>query len=125
VAMPFHEQGQQATEMRLALLKGEKSPEQTALPARLVVRQSCGCSSSRVAQAGARPAKASYREIEAALAARRDEILTEMVQGVGGLEGASEHAEQLLDAFIVASIAEVKDNSEGVFLSTLSLFSVH
>lgn len=40
-----------ATEMLLALLRGEPAPEQTVLPLKLVIRQSCGCVSPTLSPA--------------------------------------------------------------------------
>lgn len=43
VAMPNYELGRRATEMLLDLLAGNPVAEQELVPARLIVRQSCGC----------------------------------------------------------------------------------
>jgi DNA-binding LacI/PurR family transcriptional regulator/anti-anti-sigma regulatory factor len=118
VAMPFYEQGRQLIEMVLALLRGEKIPERVALPARLVVRQSCGCMTPAMVRAAAEPSKASLVKIETTLTARRGEILAEMVQEVGDFAGASEWAERLLDTFVAALTAE--GDPRGAFLSTLN-----
>ena len=53
VAMPFQAQGQRTVEMLLTLLAGGSLREQVALPAQLVIRQSCGCQSPLVMQAAA------------------------------------------------------------------------
>jgi hypothetical protein len=53
-AMPFYEQGARAVEVIHALLQGKDVPEQIDIPARLVVRQSCGCLSSAVKEVAAR-----------------------------------------------------------------------
>ncbi len=52
VDLPFYDQGAKAVETLLALWKGETVPALRTLPSKLVVRQSCGCSSTAVAQAG-------------------------------------------------------------------------
>lgn len=116
VAMPFYEQGRRATEMLLALLEGEEVPEQVSLPARLVVRQSCGCMAPMVVQAAAGPVEAGRKEFEDALAVQREEIVAEMLQALGVSGTAPEWAEQLFDSFV----AEVKRTSSGSFLSTLN-----
>jgi hypothetical protein len=46
VRQPLREQGELATEMVLAQLRGDGVPARTLLPAQLVVRRSCGCRSS-------------------------------------------------------------------------------
>ncbi|MBN1430702.1 MAG: substrate-binding domain-containing protein [Anaerolineae bacterium] len=43
IRQPFHEMGYQATRMLLALLGGQSLPEQSVVPAQLLVRESCGC----------------------------------------------------------------------------------
>jgi DNA-binding LacI/PurR family transcriptional regulator/anti-anti-sigma regulatory factor len=118
VAMPFYEQGRQLVGMLLTLLRGEAIPERVALPARLVVRQSCGCMTLAMVRAAAEPSKASLVKIESTLTAHRGEILAEMVQEVGDFAGASEWAERLLDTFVAALTAE--GDPRGAFLSTLS-----
>jgi signal transduction histidine kinase/AraC-like DNA-binding protein len=45
VAMPFKEQGAKGLEMLHEMWEGSKEPEEIVLPARLVVRESCGCPS--------------------------------------------------------------------------------
>jgi sigma-B regulation protein RsbU (phosphoserine phosphatase) len=117
VRQPTHEQGKQAAEILLALLAGEEVPEQVTLPTELVVRQSCGCSSPAVVQAGTGHVERTDQPFEIALAAQRDHILSEIGQAVGILSAGlvPERAEQLLDAFS----AELKGKSPGIFLSTL------
>jgi DNA-binding LacI/PurR family transcriptional regulator len=46
VRQPLREQGELATEMVLAQLRGDGVPARTLLPAQLVVRRSCGCRSA-------------------------------------------------------------------------------
>jgi GAF domain-containing protein/DNA-binding LacI/PurR family transcriptional regulator/DNA-binding response OmpR family regulator len=128
--VPFYEWGRQGVEMLLAQLRGEEVPELEHLPPDLVVRQSCGCMAPAVLQAGAKPvtampASSSGEEtgasvgetLEAALLARRGEILSELAQTVGPpFDGiVSEWGEQLLDALV----AEVGGELPGSFLSTL------
>jgi DNA-binding LacI/PurR family transcriptional regulator len=80
VRLPFYEQGRQAAEMLLALLKGREVSEQVVLPAQLVVRQSCGCFDSAVVQAAAGPVIVADESLEVALAWRREDILSDLVQ---------------------------------------------
>ncbi|MFM8321375.1 MAG: substrate-binding domain-containing protein, partial [Chloroflexota bacterium] len=51
----FFEQAYQATRMTLALLDGRSVPQRVILPARLVLRQSCGCPDPLVTHAGVVP----------------------------------------------------------------------
>lgn len=117
VSLPIQEQGRQAAEMVLALLAGEEIPEQVVLPAKVVVRQSCGCADPGVMRAAVGPVTATGKLFETAFATRRGEVLSEIVQAVRSpsMGVISEQAEQLLDAFS----AELKGESAGIFLSTL------
>ena len=111
VAMPFYEQGQQATQMLVALLQGEEVPEQVTLPARLMVRQSCGCMSPAVVQAAAEPADAEPGDLDE----RRTKVLAEMGQTAQGSGLASERAVRLLDSFV----ADVQGQVPASFLHEL------
>jgi anti-anti-sigma regulatory factor len=122
VAPPFYETGYQSAEVLLALMEGKQVPEETVVPSRLVVRQTCGCLGAVVARvaSGQRSAGrvgASQGSLETVLSARREEILAEMVQAVeelgGGLDLAS--AERLVDGFA----DELKGESKGGFLAAL------
>jgi signal transduction histidine kinase len=117
VRQPLHEQGRRAAEMVLALLAGEEVPKQVTLPTELVVRQSCGCFSQAMRQAWVEEAATTGERFEDAFAARREHILSEMVQAVGASYTGSipEGVEQLLNAFS----AELKGKSPGTFVSTL------
>jgi DNA-binding LacI/PurR family transcriptional regulator/GAF domain-containing protein len=113
-----YDQSRRATEMVLALMDGEEIPEQVSVTTHLIVRQSCGCLDPIVAQTVAEPMAAANETFKAALAARREEILFEMVQSMGtpatGLDLVL--AEQLADAFA----AEMEDGSPGAFVPTVS-----
>jgi DNA-binding LacI/PurR family transcriptional regulator/putative methionine-R-sulfoxide reductase with GAF domain len=116
VAMPFYEQGRRATEMLLAMLEGEQVPGQAPLPARLVVRQSCGCMSPDVVQAAAGWGTSEHGDLEAVVQVQRDAIVAEMARAVPGSTAVSAWAEQVLDAFV----AELAQTSPGSFLSALA-----
>jgi DNA-binding LacI/PurR family transcriptional regulator len=111
--------GRQATEMLLALLAGQKVPEQVIVPTRLVVRQSCGCLSPTTVQAAAGLVmEAGTKEtFETTSAPQRESILFEMVQAMGSSSSGTitKRAEQILDAFF----AELSDEPPDAFLSTL------
>ncbi|TET54098.1 MAG: LacI family transcriptional regulator, partial [Anaerolineales bacterium] len=118
---PTRELGRQATEMLLALLAGEKAPEQVVLPTRLIVRQSCGCMDPAVVQATAAAVAdrsgrvASRKKLQTVLTGKREELVAEMVQETGDCEEASRWAEQVLDGFAAAMAGE----APGVFLREL------
>jgi PAS domain S-box-containing protein len=116
VALPFYEQGQRALEMLLALLVSDRVPEQAALHAKLMVRQSCGCTSTAVAQAAVGSVAIAKGSLDMALAARQAEILAEAMQRLGPTQGqASEWVERLLGRFA----AEVQRQASGEFVREL------
>lgn len=127
VRQPIYEQGQQATEMLLALLEGKQVPERVMLPTELVVRQSCGCLATSVVQAAVGSVTGTGETFAVAFAAQREEILSKMIQAMGfsatGI--VPEQAEQLLDAFsaelMTDSLVESASRGPGpgTFLSTL------
>ncbi len=117
VRQPIHGQVRQATKMVLAQLRGDTVPGRETLPTTLVVRQSCGCLDPKVVQAATGPATAAGDTFEAALAARRETVLREMLRAAG------DHSDRLpmgwaaglLDAFV----GELASESAGGFLPAL------
>jgi PAS domain S-box-containing protein len=115
VRPPFYEMGYKAVEMVLALLAGDRVPEQVPLPCQLVIRQSCGCMAAEMSQS-AQPtevAEANGETLGAILGAQRAEIVADIAQAAGA---NSDQVESLLDAFV----AEVKGQSPGLFLRELN-----
>ncbi|MFN2271328.1 MAG: substrate-binding domain-containing protein [Anaerolineae bacterium] len=123
VAAPFYRQGKQALDMMLAMLTGAQVPEQVILPARLVVRQSCGCANSAVVQArvkrteergGHHPTETIPEIIPAA---HRKTLISEMTQAAqaGAAKLSPNWATQLIDAFV----NEIEHRAAGGFLATL------
>jgi DNA-binding LacI/PurR family transcriptional regulator/putative methionine-R-sulfoxide reductase with GAF domain len=119
----FYERGRQTVEMLLALMRGEDVPKVVTIPAELVVRQSCGCLGSAVAQAAVGSAThAAKGAFAPALAAQKDEIQDSMMEALSGIEDAAEWTSQLLEAFlseIDAAAGKVQKKSSGGFLSKL------
>lgn len=105
LAMPRYEMGYKAVELLLAQIQGQEVPEQTVIPARLILRQSCGCMPTYIRDAGAIPervgARAAGQSFDEAWAVRRGEILGEMAQAVEteSLPAVDGWAEQVLDTF--------------------------
>ncbi len=125
VRQPIHELGRAGVEVLLKLLAGEPVPEQTMLPTKLVVRQSCGCSDPVVAHAAVGARKRRRESLQGAVAVQREAILSEMVQAVEGpaLAFSSEWADRLLDAFLEEMLpgsAASKPSLQGPFLLALS-----
>jgi PAS domain S-box-containing protein len=116
VYQPFPEAGRQAVEMVLAQLRGEPVPQQAIVPTKLIVRQSCGCTSPAVVHAAVGPVTGGGETFEAAIATRRKEILSDVTQAAAApIEGLELWAEQLLDSFV----AELEGEAPGAFLAAL------
>jgi serine phosphatase RsbU (regulator of sigma subunit)/DNA-binding LacI/PurR family transcriptional regulator/putative methionine-R-sulfoxide reductase with GAF domain len=118
VRPPFHEMGYRAVEMVLALLAGDKVPEQVTLPCGLVIRQSCGCMAAEVAQSTqpAGVAEAGRETLDAILATHRADIVADVAQAVSPERPNPDWAEPVLDGFV----AEIKGQSPGLFLRELN-----
>lgn len=116
VAMPFYEQGQRAAEMLLALATGQPAPARPALPAKLVVRQSCGCQPGWITRAAAGVTAKTGEDFETALVTRREQILAEMAEAIGTPQSLQEWAGPLLDSFITA----LKNETPAIFLQELN-----
>jgi len=117
VRYSFYDQGRQAAEVLFAQMEGKGVQERMIRPMELIVRQSCGCLPQAVEQATVGPVTVTGEPFEATLAARRERILSDMVQAVEGSAAGLDPrwAEQLLDAFA----AELKGESPGTLLRAL------
>ncbi len=100
VDLPFYAQGARAVEVLLALLKGEQVPGLLTLPSHLVIRQSCGCPSSAVAQAADVPAAGSSQK-SAPLETQRQALLTELASAAEiPIEQIPQWIEPVVDTFL-------------------------
>jgi PAS domain S-box-containing protein len=123
VPFPMYELGRQAAETLLAQLEGQEMLEEVEVPARLVVRQSCGCVDPKVKQVLAGPVTRTdaAEPLEVSLAGQRESIVTEMMgaleKAVAGL--SPNWAEQLLDSFVAALTTAEEEEASARFLSTL------
>jgi PAS domain S-box-containing protein len=117
VRQPMIEHFRQATKMILAQIRSEPVPEQVTIPARLMVRQSCGCFDPRVVQMAATLVTATDGKFKKALIAKRDEILREMSHVIAdrATHLPAGWASHLLDEFTVG----VEKKSVDGFLLTL------
>jgi DNA-binding LacI/PurR family transcriptional regulator len=101
--MPLDEIGRPLIEFLLDQIAGRSVPEQVILPAKVILRESCGCLDRAMAQAAVINTDGhSDQPFEVAVANRRTSILAALMQ-VGGEIGQDmpvHWAEQLLDAFI-------------------------
>ncbi|MBN1219151.1 MAG: substrate-binding domain-containing protein [Anaerolineae bacterium] len=127
VRQPIHKLGQASLEVLLKLLAGEQVPDQTVLPAKLMVRRSCGCSEPVVAHATVAPLGRKSVPLPEAIVMHREAILSEMVHEAGESAPSSpEWAGRLLDAFLeeitfssAASEPGAGSTPPGPFLSAL------
>ncbi|MDH7487139.1 MAG: substrate-binding domain-containing protein [Anaerolineae bacterium] len=101
VAIGMRERGDRALSMLLARLAGESVPAEVSLPARLVIRRSCGCFEPAVVRAGGYPAEHSLDRAGTEMPSRHEEPF-----GPGA---------ELLEAFL----GELLDGETGRFLTTL------
>jgi len=86
----MRERGRQALAMVLARLDGEQLPDEVSLPARLVIRRSCGCFDAEVVRAGGTEGRRNKEE--------------------GKLPGATSHAFSVLTRGATTSLArELED----------------
>ena len=121
VDLPFYDQGAKSIETLLAQWRGEAVPALITLPSRLIVRQSCGCPSTAVAQAASLPESSSKRqqsseEIWTDLESVRSDLLAEMAAASSIAPGKiPDWIEPIWEAFV----AEMKQNSRGRLTSTL------
>jgi PAS domain S-box-containing protein len=103
IRQPLYEQGRRATEMLLALMAGEDVPKSVTLPTELVIRQTCGCQPLEESQAIFTSSLPTGETIEAAIAAQRQQLLSDMAKNAG-ISAASLQpgwAERLLEAFSI------------------------
>jgi DNA-binding LacI/PurR family transcriptional regulator/anti-anti-sigma regulatory factor len=116
VAAPFYETGRAAANKLLDVMEGVQVPQETIVPSRLVIRQSCGCLDAMVVQAAIGPVAVQGGSFESAFVARSDEILAAMEQAVDPVSQSLDWEERLLDGFA----GDLKDESQDAFLSTLN-----
>jgi len=96
VQYPYYELGRQAVEILVSQLEGKDVPEQVRVPAKLVVRQSCGCPSPAVMQAGMDivPVQTVDESFEGIVDKQRGEILQKMEMAITATMGETEIGRQ-------------------------------
>ena len=128
VRMQAEEMGRPLSELLLARLEGESFKEKVLLPAKIVLRESCGCQDRLVAQAAVPITRPSYPsgafESESGIAAKRDDILAKMRDAVGLSYhgGGPAWDAHLVDGFLeeLSGDALTKDSANsGPFLQAL------
>ncbi|HOU12597.1 MAG TPA: PAS domain-containing protein [Anaerolineae bacterium] len=127
---PLQAQGRCAAELLLAQIQGEAVAPQTRLQADLIVRRSCGCLDATVRRAQVEPITRVLVDaslpFDAALVARRGDILADIVAAVVSLDVAeatrvrvAEQSGWLVDAFITTLKAIEAAAPSEIFLWTL------
>ncbi len=125
VRQSMFEQGRQAAELLLAILRQDTSPpKQIILPSQLVIRQSCGCLSLNVTHGAAnlvslKPPKnpAAEETFSTTFNSQRKNILLKMQQAmdIPVDNHLSKQVEQLLDSFFSA----LQNQNNAIFLTSL------
>ncbi len=116
VAAPFHELGQRAIDLVLALLEGQSVEPETLVPTQVIIRQSCGCLDPVVAQAKLNLVETGSATIESVLISRRAEIAAAMVQALGSADVA---AHGRVERLLTALLGELRRETPGLFLEEL------
>lgn len=110
----FQELGRKAVEIIVDMLNGNPVPEKTIIPAKLIIRQSCGCYS----QALEHTIKSSLKMDEETLPKPRllkERIIGELIQSGVESEKAAEWAEELVKGFSIEL-----EKSDGGFIRLVS-----
>ena len=111
----MYDRGHQAAKLMLAMLAGERVPDQVLLPSHLIVRQSCGCQDPEVAQARI---ESPVEERPATIIANDDE----RQRCLSAIEQVVEDKERFpasIALFIDSFLDELNGKASGVFLPTL------
>jgi methyl-accepting chemotaxis protein len=110
----WYDLGYSAVQTLVDVLAGRPVPGQLLVHHQLLVRQSCGCGSDAVAQAGGAPARVGWRRGPSVLTTERPALTAAVVAAVGGSDPEALLAGQLIDALQ----AELQ-GERGVFLRAL------
>lgn len=112
VRQPLHEIGAKACEAILDLINGKEIPEKIILPTKLITRQSCGCKSPLVLQAGR---EVKVKEEDFNLLISKDKILSKVLEDIGEDSKFSKILDEIFDSFINS----LNKKSPSKFLTTL------
>ena len=99
---PFYKQGYRAVELLLALLAGERTSDRVALPAKLKVRQSCGCPDRATELADIQPVSPGKSVSPQALTALRRDATDEIARVIHATGETYSLLAQLVDALITS-----------------------
>ena len=115
--MPYslYDIGQQGVRRLVAHITGKKTGPQDGFPARLIIRQSCGCLPPSVAQTAVCVTTLVEEDLLGAVENQREEIVADMAQTFENSESSRSQVEQVLDAFL----DEFKEPAVSEFLTVL------
>jgi signal transduction histidine kinase/DNA-binding LacI/PurR family transcriptional regulator len=121
VRQPLEKQGRVAVEILLAKHAGEEVAETVIMPAEFIIRQSCGCKAPSITLTKIDQLEPENVDFEHCFESRGEKIIAE-VKKVIGFEESKQKAIPLMDpagTLTAAFISEIKDETPGVYLSTL------
>jgi DNA-binding LacI/PurR family transcriptional regulator/anti-anti-sigma regulatory factor len=114
---PSYKMGRQAADLLMDMLENKQVPEQVIVPTNLIIRQSCGCPSKSVVEAGENPVIETASETS--IHQQQQQILSEILQTIEARFISapldSEQVEQVFQAFV----SEFDGESQGPFLLVL------
>jgi DNA-binding LacI/PurR family transcriptional regulator/anti-anti-sigma regulatory factor len=99
VRQPLFEMGERAVEVLLAVLDGQDVSDEVPIPGQLMIRQSCGCLSEAVLQAGDLPEIEVSEQGKAAFQAHREMIQNGIMQSLDNPEIKPALVAQIVDGF--------------------------
>lgn len=112
VRQPLYEQGRVATEMLLQAIGGQRPSERVVLQTRLVVRRSCGCGPSSIADSGS---EAADEHLATALD-KREAVVADVLAALGP---SASSGDARCCANVVSAFAAELGGGSGQFLRTL------
>jgi hypothetical protein len=111
---PFDEACSRAIDILCDMIEGEKAPGSVIVPSRMIIRQSCGCLSGLVQEAGETEPldiRSDEREVKQGKAFLREELVKELMTAVPGT------GQELMSSFLTNFIDDVENRQPGRFMS--------
>jgi ABC-type sugar transport system substrate-binding protein len=99
VSLPFYEQGQQAVETLLSILAGNEVPDKVILESRVLIRQSCGCTSQSIDLAAAGMQFEKQGDIQKTRQRAQDQLIDQISRVISNRGVAATWAKLLIDTF--------------------------
>lgn len=115
VRQPMYELGAQSLLLLLAKIAGETTPSKVQLPAKLIIRQSCGCPDPAVAKIAVCTPPEQTQPDDRVVLTPREQLVAAAVPLLGATKDAARWIEDLFNAFV----SDSEHGSPGLFISTL------